>query len=594
MSGSSVEELNEIQSKMIIAELVKCSADKFVICPGSRSTPLVLAAIENPMATTYVHFDERSAGFYAYGMAKASRKPVCIIVTSGTAVANLAPAVAEAQKDQVPLIIISADRPPELHDCGANQTMKQTGFFHSLVKDELNIIPPKDKVFLKSLPRRIDQACYQAVRSPMGPVHINVMIREPFLNKEKKSTQEEFSHPLPQTQYQMGSFSLSKEEIECLAAEFSEIEKGLIIVGELPTDDSSDAILALAMKLQWPVFADPASGLRSLGRDSTVIPFYNHILQTTFSKEKMLPEAILYLGGAVVSKPLSTWASSMGCSRFFHVVNSPLSYDSIHSITHHIEMKVGTLCHELSRKCSPRTPSYWLSLWKEYSLHIEEILKSFFMDCPQLNEPYTVFSLISQPMAHVDLFFSNSLPIRYADSFLFPQQETGWIFSKRGLSGIDGVLAMAIGIAEHTQRPLICVIGDVAFMYDLTSLALLKERNLPVTIVLLNNGGGGIFHFLPISVKKKECSEYWVQKHNRNFEKYVKAFEIPYYQAKEKTEYENLLYNTSERQGPCVIEVQSNAEQNFLFHQEIEDHLKKKMMRSKKEKELCYFALNGR
>ncbi len=595
MSGSSVEELNEKQARIIITELVRSGADRFVIAPGSRSTPLVLAALENPMANTCVHFDERSAGFYAYGVAKASRKPVCVIVTSGTALANLSPAVAEAEKDAVPLIIISADRPPELHDCGANQTMKQEGFFGSLVKDEVNITPAEPNSLSKSLPRRINLACYKAMRSPMGPIHMNVMIREPLFNADKKKKKQAISfNPLPETQYLLGSYQLPPSEIEGLAGEFSNLEKGLIIVGELANDTATEEILALAMKLQWPVFADPSSGLRSLGRDTTLIPFYNHILQTTYSKEKMVPELILYLGGPVVSKSLSSWVSSMECKKIYHVINSPCSQDSIHAITHHIEMKEDQFCSLVHTQAATRAPSYWLSLWKEYSLHTEEILKGFMEEVPELTEPYTIFSLLKHSFSGVDFFFSNSLPVRYADSFLFPEQESGWIYTKRGLSGIDGVLSMAIGVADHTKRPMVFVIGDVAFLHDLTALALLKEKNLPITIVLLNNGGGGIFHFLPIAQKDKECDDYWVQKHDRTFSKHVESFNIPYFAVDTKEEYEQMVLSADERVGPCVIEVASDAKKNFLFHKEIEDHLKKRMMRSKKEKELCYFALNGR
>lgn len=592
MSGSSIEQLNEIQAKMIISELVRCNADHFVIAPGSRSTPLVLAAIENPVAKTSVHFDERSAGFYAYGMAKTSRKPVCVIVTSGTALANLAPAITEAEKDNVPLLVLSADRPSELHDCGANQTMKQEGFFEAIVKDSFNVYPAEEKIISKSLPRRIDQACYQATRAPMGPVHINVMIREPFFTKNKKKEQEAF-YPLPATRYQSPGFALPELLEETIAGEFSTTEKGLIIVGELTNDLAIDEILALAMKLQWPVFADTSSGLRSLGRDSTLIPFYNHILQTTFSKDKMIPDLILYLGGHVVSKPLSTWVSSLKCDKFYHVINSPYSQDSIHAITDHIEMKEDTFCKVIADSCERRAPSYWLSLWKEYSLHTEEIINSFMSDCHELNEPYTVFSLMKKSLIDVDLFFSNSLPVRYADSFLFPEQETGWSYTKRGLSGIDGVLAMAAGIVEHTQKRTVCFIGDVAFMYDLTTLALIKERNLPITIVLLNNGGGGIFRFLPIAQKEEECSKYWVHEHRHNFDKHVEAFGIEYKHAKTQQEYNSLLTSSVQDRGPTIIEVRTNSKENFELHQQIEDHLKKKMMRSKKEKELCYFASKG-
>ena len=591
MSGSSIEELNEIQAKLIISELIKCSCDQFVISPGSRSTSLVLAILDDPMAKSTIHFDERGAGFYAYGLAKATRRPVCLIVTSGTAVANLMPAAVEAKKDNVPLILLTADRPPELHDCGSNQTMRQDNFFSMAVKDEFNIPPPTQKISKKSLTRRIDQACHQATKAPMGPVHINVMIPEPFFSKNGRKCSAIHSSPLPATTYHTVFSTLSQDKLEYIAAQYSGIEKGLIVVGELPNDEDLNPILHLAMKLQWPLFADTGSGLRSLGRDTTLIPFYNHILQTTYSKEKMIPDAILYLGANVVSKPLFAWLSTINCNKFTHVIDSSFSHDSIHSVTDHIEMNVSAFCHAISKKVTPRVPSYWLSLWKEYSLHIEEILESFFKECPELNEPYTIFSFIEHLHSDVDVFFSNSLPIRYADSFLFPKQEIGNLYSKRGLSGIDGVLSMGLGIAAGTKKPLICVIGDIAFLHDINSLALLKEKNLPITIILLNNGGGGIFHFLPIATKKEECSTYWVQKHRKTFEKYAAAFEIPYKKLTNLADYHHFLSLSAEERGLCILEIQTDGEKNYNLHLEIEEYLKKKMMRSKKEKELCYFAL---
>ncbi len=591
MSGPSVEELNETQAKAIISELIKCSCDQFVISPGSRSSPLVLAVLEDPMAKSTVHFDERGAAFYAYGLAKATRRPVCVIVTSGTAAANLLPAAVEAKKDGVPLILLTADRPFEQHDCFSNQTMKQVGLFQLAVKDEVDIPPPGLNLNIKSLSRRIDQACYQAIQAPMGPIHINVMIPEPLFSKTSKKSFDNHLTPLPATTYTRGELSISDEEFEFLAAQFAGKERGIIIVGELPNDEELEPILNLAMKLQWPLFADTGSGLRSFGRDTTFIPFYNHILQTTYSKEKLIPEAILYLGGTVVSKPLLAWVSSVLCKLFVHVVNSPYSYDSIFSFTHHVEMKSSRFCLGLAKRINSREPSYWLSLWKEYSLHIEEILTDFFEEHGTINEPYTVFSFIKFLSNDTDLFFSNSLPIRYADSFLFPTQEIGTIYSKRGLSGIDGVLAMAGGLSTGTKRPLICLIGDMAFLHDLNTLALLKEKNIPVTIILLNNGGGGIFHFLPIGTKKRECSEYWIQKHERQFDKFVQAFDIPYFKIETKKQYEELISSSAESRGLCIVEVQTDSGQNYQLHLELEEYLKKRMMRSKKEKELTYFAM---
>lgn len=592
MSGSSIEENNEQQATFIIQELVRCGVNEFVIAPGSRATPLVLAALHHPIAKTAVHFDERSAGYYAYGKAKGSNRLVCLIVTSGTAVANLLPAVTEAKKAGVPLIILTADRPPELQQCSANQTLEQAGIFRSAVKQELNLPPPENKIYSASLARQIDHLCAVAMRPQQGPVHINMMIREPFFPKKSRATRQ-VSSPTPATYYHPTSYTLPACDLEQFADRFCREEKGIIVVGELSSSGEVEAILQLAMQLQWPIFADVGSGLRSMGRDTTMIPFYNHILQTTYSREKMIPNVILYLGGRLVSKPLLTWMQAMECSHVIHVHEAGDSFDCIHSFTEQVQMPAVTFAQEIADRTERRSPSFWLSLWKEYSLHVEEALDAFFLNQKELNEPYTVFSITRNLSVDCNLFFSNSLPVRYADSFLFPKHEVGTIYTKRGVSGTDGILSIAIGLAEGAAKPLICVIGDMAFLHDIGALALLKERNPPLTIVLLNNGGGGIFHFLPIAQKRKECDEYWMQKHNYHFGDHIRAFGLDYFCAKDIDEYEEIIAMTPHQPGPRVIEICTQGDANYALHQELVTTLKQQMMRSKKEKELSHFAMGN-
>ncbi len=588
-----IDALNDTNAKLIISELVKSRVRHFLIAPGSRSTPLALAASENPLAKTIVHFDERGLAFTALGIAKASQNPVCLICTSGTAVANFYPAIIEASMSFTPLIVLVADRPTELRDVGSNQTINQVGMFGDYLRWEIDIPLSDPHLPLDFLGRAIDQACFRARNSPAGPILLNVMIREPLTPSGARKPFKEIGSPLPQTNYFLSNKSLSDEDLTSISLELSKYEKGIILVGSLPVGVDLEAIYALAMKLQWPIFADALSGLRSLGKDSSLIPFYNHLLQATYSSEKMLPEAVLYLGGQIVSKTLLTWLSSNTPEKFYHVANFPGRHDPHHLVSDRIESDPGEFCKEISLFLKGRQPSVWVALWKEYSLHIEEVLHTFFEDSLQLSEPQTLFSLLSTPSDQFSLFFSASLPIRYADTFFFPKEPSAAIFSNRGVSGIDGIIASSIGVAEGGNKPVVALIGDLAFLHDLNSLVLAKNLALPIIFIVLNNSGGGLFQFLPIAKQTKFTDTFVATKHSLKIEPFAKAFDIPYSNPTSLTDYQTTLTIALETPQLQIIEVITNAEENFLFHQQIEQYVRKRMTKGKKDSQLYRATSKG-
>ncbi len=582
----SIDVLNESNAKLIISELVKSSVRYFLIAPGSRSTPLALAASENPLAKTIVHFDERGLAFAGVGIAKASQNPVCLICTSGTAVANFYPAIIEASMSFAPLIILVADRPAELRDTGSNQTIDQVKMFGSYLKWEIDL-PCSDPYLPKDfLGRTINQACYRAKNSPPGPVLINAMIREPLFTPGKRGISKESLSPLPQTNYFLSERTLREEDVMSIAADLSKYEKGIVIVGSLPPSQNLESIYSVAMKLQWPIFADSLSGVRSLGRDSSLVPYYNHLLQATYSSEKMLPDIVLYLGGHIVSKTLLKWLKTFEAKRFYHVANFPDRHDSNHQVTDRIECDPTQFCQNIGFFLKSRAPSVWLSLWREYSLHIEEVLVTFFEDSLHLSEPHTVFSLLKANSESFLLFFSNSLPIRYADTFFFPKEPSAMIFGNRGVSGIDGIIASAVGVAEGSKKPLIAFIGDLAFLHDINSLALAKELSLPIIFIVLNNSGGGMFHFLPIAENRKFMDSFIATKHAFKMEGFAKAFDIPYSKPTSLSDYQTTLSIALENQKLQIIEIETNADENFLFHGQIEQYVRKKMLKGTKDRQL--------
>lgn len=591
MSEELIEEINYSKAKKLISELIKSGVRSFVISPGSRSTPLVLAAAENPLAEKIVHFDERGSSFHALGIAKSSRRPVATICTSGTALANMYPAIIEASLSGVPLIILAADRPPELRNCGSNQSIDQVKIFGDYLRYEVDLLISDEFLSNDIVATTVNQAVYRSVNGFGGPVLINAMFREPLFSPIKHPIDRNDKSPLPKTFYHATEKTLSETQIETIADDFSKHPNGLIIVGALPSSTNIEPILQLAMKLQWPIFADPLSNLRSIGRDSSLIAFYNHILLTTLSSEKMIPTQVLHLGGPFVSKTLLKWVESINMKRFYHVDNSPNRIDPCHKVTDFIEMRADLFSNLLTTKVEARTPSLWLSLWKEYSLNIEEILEEFFHKENSLTELGVINQILNYSNENTSFFLGNSLPIRYFDTFFFPKESSGQMYANRGASGIDGNLATALGVARGSRQPVIAIVGDLTFLHDLNTLALIESHPLPIVFVVLNNFGGGIFQFLPTKNIDAEIFDKLFQcRHSTSIEPFVKGFNLPFYQPDNLNDFQTVMNECLKIPTPSVIELLTNSEANFEHHREIETHLRKKMTKSRKEKELCYFA----
>jgi 2-succinyl-5-enolpyruvyl-6-hydroxy-3-cyclohexene-1-carboxylate synthase len=590
MKEFSTEEMNFSKSRKIIAECIKSSVRRFVIAPGSRSAPLALSIAENPLAESVVHFDERGAAFHALGIAKATNHPAVVVCTSGTALANFYPAVMEAYHSRTPLILLSADRPPELQDCGSNQTVDQTKPFGNFLRFEVDLHCSDPFVSLDYIASSINQAIYRSLNSPKGPVLINAKFREPFY--ELPPTENNSILPLPHTRYFPYEKTLSPSSFSYIASEFSRRERGIIVVGELPQEENIEAILSLAMRLQWPIFADPLSHLRKIGRDSSMIAYYNHILLTTPAREKLLPEIVLYLGGSIVSKPLLKWLGSIHPENFYHVGDFPSRQDPYQKVTERVEMRPDTFCEKIIEVLKGRAPSTWLSLWKEYSLSVEEYLSDFIGNVEELSELTSVDLLIKHSQIGGAFFVGNSLPIRFFDSFFFPKERSATIFANRGVSGIDGNIATALGIAKGLKEPLIVILGDLTFLHDINSLALAKRYPLPIVFIIFNNKGGGLFHFLPMAQEKKYFSEFFEAPHQVEIEKVAAGFGIPYFHPDSKSTFTESIETAIQQNAPAIIEITINGKETYDLSVEIESFLQKKISKGKKGNKACYFTLS--
>jgi 2-succinyl-5-enolpyruvyl-6-hydroxy-3-cyclohexene-1-carboxylate synthase len=547
--------MNERFAKLILDHLIERGVRRFCIAPGSRSTPLVHAIAKDERADAFVHFDERGCAYHAFGFAKGSKDPAVVVVTSGTAVGNLLPAIMEAHEERIPLIIITADRPPELRDAGANQTTPQVKIFSDFVRWQVDLPCPDSAIPESYIGSSIAQAIYKATRTPQGPVHINCMFREPFFTGEDLTHQQS-------THYEQIHSTLSVHAVEQWAKALNTAEKGVIIAGSLQTTRPLKSIIQLAEHLHWPILPDVLSGFRSEGFLHNAIPYYDAILKII---PDLNPDFILHVGDRIVSTTLSRWLAKSTPKTYLMVADHPNRHDPNHKLTHRIESDPTLFCEQLlpfvARKSS------WLDTWKTASDTIENHIDHA---AGGLTEPGLMRFLHHHLPPHFGLFLANSMPIRDADQFFFPRFFRGPIFGKRGVSGIDGNIATAIGLAEGAQRPILAVLGDLTALHDLNSLAQLIKAKHPVIFLIINNRGGGIFEFLPIAEKKEIFEEFFAGAHPFNFEYAAKMFHIPHAPLKDFS----TLSKALKEEKSCILEMTTDRTQNVLLHHSIIEVLK--------------------
>jgi 2-succinyl-5-enolpyruvyl-6-hydroxy-3-cyclohexene-1-carboxylate synthase len=463
----------------LIDNLAAAGVAHAVISPGSRSTPLTLAALRHPGLRTHVNVDERSAGFFALGLAKATGQPVMLIATSGSAIANWFPAATEANQGRVPLILLSADRPPELHDCGANQTMPQAGLFGVHVRACHALPPPEaDARWLASLATR----AVAASLGPLpGPVHLNVPLREPLV----PSVMPEL-RPSPAAPLRLASApALAAGDLDALAAKLH--GRGAVVCGpEALAPEVQIAVLALAQRLGVPIFADLLSNLRH----EAVVAHPDKLLRE-------LPRAdwVLRLGGAPVGKAANAWLARNGGTQIV-VAAHPRVADPVGTATHVVQAEPAALCAALAAHAAHAAPTPASADWLATVRALDAAAGACAAQCCAAAsfEGSILRSLLHGLPANTPVFLGNSLTVRAADWFVGHLPVPLRCFGNRGVSGIDGNLSTAAGIAA-ALGPTIAIVGDLAFLHDLNALA--ASRALPLTVVLLDNGGGGIFDHLP-------------------------------------------------------------------------------------------------
>lgn len=492
--------LNARHAGSLVSALVASGLERAVLSPGSRNTPLVLAFREALGARAVVVVDERSAGFVALGMARGGGAPVALVCTSGSAGANYAPAVVEAGASRLPLVVLTADRPPELHDCGAGQTMDQQHLFGRHMRFFQDLGAPAVGVDPAWL-RRVATRAVDRTRGPLaGPVHLNVPFREPLWSPTAPASD---APSPPPADILRGRPSLSAEQLDTVAAALRAARRGAIVCGPVtgvPEPHAVDAIRRLAAALDWPLIADPVSGLR-FGRaeGAHVIATADALLRDPDFAEAHAPDCVLRFGAAPTSKPTFQWLGRHAADTAILVDLEGAWHDPTGAARMVVAADVAGLCDALLPRIAGGQPEEgWTDRWVHADARARAHLDAACAEGPPW-EGAIARRVVDALPAGALLHVASSMPIRDLDGFAPALEKPLEVTANRGVNGIDGTLSTAVGEAIATARPTCVLCGDLAALHDVGGLHTAVALGARLTVVVVDNGGGGIFGFLPIA-----------------------------------------------------------------------------------------------
>ncbi len=552
-----------------IEGLVHTGVKEVVISPGSRSTPLAMLFVEHQDIQVYMNIDERSASFFALGLAKASDRPVALLCTSGTAAANYFPAVIEASLSRVPLIVLTADRPHELRDIGAPQAIDQLHLFGKYVRWFADMaLPESGQEMLKYAKTSAIRAASMAKGVLPGPVHVNFPLREPLVPKMDQPFKHASHIALPYVTE--GHLSIPFETYKAVADQCSGIENGLIVCGNIDKPGFPEAVLALANSLGFPILADPLSQLRSGNFEKEmVIDCYDAFLRSDKIKEKLKPELVIQFGGQPVSKALSLFLKSLGESSELLIIDGGGGWrDPNRTGTHMIHCDETVFCQQLEPLLEKKSGTSWKGIWIDLNQRTRNIIQSYIQSISDIEEGKSVSKLCGLLPPDSTVYIGNSMPIRDMDTYFHNTEKTVRLIANRGANGIDGVVSSALGAAVHC-RPLFLVIGDLSFFHDMNGLLAAKLYKVNINIILLNNDGGGIFSHLPQAEEGKNFELIFGTPTGLNFEHTAMLYNGQYTKVLNLEDLSVSIEEATSNEGLNIIEIPTDRERNVQVHREL-------------------------
>ena len=609
--------INTLWGSVLVETFHRLGLTTAIICPGSRSTPLTVAFAQHSNIETIPILDERSAAFFALGIGKKLGKPAVLVCTSGTAGANFYPAVIEAKESRVPLIILTADRPPQLRHCHAGQTIDQLKLYGNYPNWQVELaLPVADLAMLCYLRQNIIHAWERAFFPVRGVVHLNLPFDEPLAPtiqpeladfKAKFPTQEFFSHispPIVGAVRPSGSTVCSTGETPLRVQHFAQVgepaqrkcftatqlshepplhldinqwrsrQKGIIIAGLAQPDEPEtycQAIANLGQTLQFPVLAEALSPLRNYASlNPYLVSTYDLILRNTSLDEQLTPEIVIQIGELPTSKELRSWLSKIQAQRWIIEPTSE-NFDSLHSNTIHLRFSVEELsAYSAKEFLINNSSTNYLKQWLKAENSVIKAVRNTMDSLSFLYEGKTAWLLSQYLPPNTPLFIANSMSVRNAEFFWQPNDSQVIPYFNRGANGIDGTLSTALGIA-HRHQSAVLLTGDLAFLHDTNGCLINNHFQGHLTIILINNNGGGIFEILPIAQFDPPFEDYFATPQSINFEKLCATHKIAYQLIKNWQQLQQLI-NPLPQQGIRLLELQTNRKLDTLW---LKDNLPK-------------------
>lgn len=571
------QNINRIWSSLIIDEFIKCGITQFYLSPGMRNAPLIAALVHlqklTPKVEIILCMDERGAAYRALGYSKATGLPSVLICTSGTAMANYTPAVVEAKKSNLPLIVLSADRPSELTFCDDNQTIDQTKFFGDYIQGEMSLGAPTFEISPLAMTSSLSNLIHKSLYPQKGPVHFNCAFREPLEDTQQNVPAEylrlakiQIERSGPTTKYVNLETRPDKAAVGEIAEFLKKSKTGLLVIGSLAPHESTAVVEEFVKKLNWPTYFDVSSSLKyafNLKNDS--IPTFDHPeVQAELIKNP--PETVFHIGGRLTSKHYYSFLKQVP---EINLVTLNLNMEK-EDPSHHTKIRINAHINSTLESIMSYFEGQTLPK-KNFQMNFEAFSKSKIklIDEGPLSYPSVSKVIIDNIPDHSTLYIGNSTVVRTFDAyFSYDNLKNLTVATNRGVSGIEGFIASSCGYIDGSKKEVYLIIGDVAFIHDLNSLYFLKDMKTPLKIILVNNDGGGIFTLLPIH-KEKSVLDYISSPHGQTFQKTAESFGIDYVQVKNKEHFLEAFQSMQKKNHHTIMEVIFDHETNKAVYDQL-------------------------
>ncbi|NUN64720.1 2-succinyl-5-enolpyruvyl-6-hydroxy-3-cyclohexene-1-carboxylic-acid synthase [Pseudanabaena biceps] len=575
---------NTLWASLVVEEMYRSGVRTVCISPGSRSTPLVIAFAE--LRDRYadfqilVHIDERSSSFFALGLAKVKMAPVALLCTSGTAAANYYPAIIEAYYSRIPLVILTADRPPEMRDCGSGQTIDQINIYGKYVRYFFEVGTPEILGFrlryLRSLVGRSVSIAMGKGETPAGAVHLNFPFADPMPpipipsdipeDLALSSPEAMIGNPSGEAYSQIiaGGRCLDMEAIATIAAQVIEHPKGVIVVGVYDSPPQFlSAVRRLARATGYPLLIE-ATGTHRRNE----IGHYDSFLRSPNFCKNHAPELVIRFGAMPTSKSYLLWMQQhISCQQ---IIVGSINSDPTHGLTQALNVEPVSFCEQLANYLENYAQSGWQDIkWRmDFELAetiAEQTIINYLKSIDELFDGKVYAELAQILPEDAYIYVASSTPIRDLDTF-FHSDRAITVLANRGANGIDGTISSALGAAWGCDLPMVLICGDLAFYHDLNGLLAAKKYQISLTVILLNNDGGGIFNLLPISKFTDTFEEFFGTAHGLDFAPLVTAYDCQHILIKDWQHLHDAVNASLVAKGTQVLEIRSDREQNKKLH----------------------------